>query len=181
MSVFFLAIISGNQILNRKIFLKRQFGLNLMFVKFLENIDRFNSELTDTSYLKAKAGDNWRSVLKKTRERLAMGKFRLISKRIIMAVACIEQEFSKKKLLKTKKINLIAEGTKKYFFLGLLIYGFLIIPFAIIAFFFTSGLDLAVKMLVLLVGYLFVCFLGFTIVEPLINLLIVKKVLEKLR
>lgn len=180
-ALFFLVIITSNQLLKRKIFLKQQFGLNLMFVNFLDSYDRFSSEVTDTRFLKAKVEDNWKLILKKTRESLGRKKFRPISKKIVMAIATIEQVFPNVNLLDKEKINSIFKRTEKYFFIGLIVHGFLIIPFGVIAFFFTSGLALAVKFLVLLVGYLFVCFLSFTIVEPVMNLLILKKVFEKFK
>jgi len=175
--IFYLfALLALNYIVRHLLFFKNQLRLNLGFIHFL---DLDNDKKQDYLRVKIVLPANASQRIKTAKEHLKKGGVRFISKKLLLAVAAMQIKnggvegdgfISKKRLKRSRKLVI------KVLFFQLFAFFVLLVPFALISFFFTMGQAVSVKYIIYLLGFFFVYFLNAAIAEPIAGLMIQEKV-----
>lgn len=153
-------------LIRKKLFLKRQLILNLMFVDFLKNKDKTDFTLTAAEDLSLKKLPETKTGLKKE----GAG---FISHKLLLAVAAVRlKEKEDAAPLSREKLEKLKQSVLKYNFFGVLIFFILLVPFVFISFLFTRGLAVSIQMMIYLLGVFFVYFLYSAVFDPIIYLII---------
>ena len=151
-------------IVRKRLFLKRQLRLNLMFVEFLGKKDR-------QDFSPVEAGKFLLKKVKEVKSGLKEEGAGFIPDKLLLALTALrtggeDRSFTIGELKKLKA------ATLKYIFMDALIFLIVLIPFALISFFFTKGFVVSIQLLIYLLGFLFVYFLNSAVFDPILYLII---------
>ncbi len=168
--VFLFVLIIGDYFLERYLFLKNKYDLNIAFFNYLNK----KKDFSDTVVNK-----DWRIELKKTKQELKDQNIKIYSRKILCAISVIRRENN---VFPFKEIKNSMGLIWKYFFYELFIFIVILLPFAIISFLFSSGFVIkgSVNFLIFTLGFIFVYFLETSLIKPVFYLIIQKKLYERI-
>lgn len=183
-AVFFIVYSSGNYFLfpvylgavvlmgffvRRRLFLKWNLGFNIHFIHFLSEVEVVLGKLE----FPRKPG----SVLREIRLDLKREGFGRVSRRLVVVLAALH--LAGKGLQPGVGVvrGLVSEVWRLMLIDGM-VFSFLLIPFGLISFVFTMGMESAVRELIYAVGFFFAWFLHSGIVQPVTGLILQKRALE---
>ncbi len=165
---YMVLLVVLNYFIRKFLFFRHQLILNLFYVRFLGN----RGVLPNTE-----VPCDLRVTLKQVSQSLKEMGYRFRSHKLLAAltaeVTAGNTMRSPLELKKGKKLILA------YFFLQCLVVLLVWLPFALISFLFTMGLSSHLKFLIYLLSFFFVYFLNATIIDPMVALLVQKRITEK--
>lgn len=166
--VFLFVLIIGDYFLERYLFLKNKYDLNMAFFNYLNK----KKDFSDT------VNKDWRIELKKTKQELKDQNIKIYSRKILCAISVIKRENN---ALSFKEIKNSMGLIWKYLFYELFIFIVILLPFAIISFLFSSGFVIkgSVNFLIFTLCFIFVYFLETSLIKPIFYLIIQKKLYEQ--
>lgn len=167
--VFLFVLIIGDYFLERYLFLKNKYDLNMAFFNYLNK----KKDFSDT------VNKNWRIELKKTKQELKDQNIKIYSRKILCAISVIKRENN---ALSFKEIKNSMGLIWKYLFYELFIFIVILLPFAIISFLFSSGFVIkgSVNFLIFTLCFIFVYFLETSLIKPIFYLIIQKKLYQRI-
>jgi hypothetical protein len=168
--VFLFVLIIGDYFLERYLFLKNKYDLNMAFFNYLNKKKDFSDIVVNK---------DWRIELKKTKQELKDQNIKIYSRKILCAISVIKRENN---ALSFKEIKNSMGLIWKYFFYELFIFIVILLPFAIISFIFSFGFVIKgpVNFLIFTLGFIFVYFLEASLIKPIFYLIIQKKLYERI-
>jgi L-cystine uptake protein TcyP (sodium:dicarboxylate symporter family) len=178
--VYLVGIILLSLLIRRTIFLKWDLGLNIHFIRFLARLEGSESQIegagSDSS--RVHLPQNPGETLKKIKENLKKSNIHRLSFRLLTALAALHingQELPKESshpdsILRLKRYAL------RLTLMEVLAFLLLLIPFGLISFLFTIGVESAVKVLIYVLGFFFAWFLQSAIVLPISGLILQKRI-----
>lgn len=167
--VFLFVLIIGDYFLERYLFLKNKYDLNMAFFNYLNK----KKDFSDT------VNKDWRIELKKTKQELKDQNIKIYSRKILCAISVIKRENN---ALSFKEIKNSMGLIWKYLFYELFIFIVILLPFAIISFLFSSGFVIkgSVNFLIFTLCFIFVYFLETSLIKPIFYLIIQKKLYKRI-
>ncbi len=167
--VFLFVLIIGDYFLERYLFLKNKYDLNMAFFNYLNK----KKDFSDT------VNKDWRIELKKTKQELKDQNIKIYSRKILCAISVIKRENN---ALSFKEIKNSMGLIWKYLFYELFIFIVILLPFAIISFLFSSGFVIkgSVNFLIFTLCFIFVYFLETSLIKPIFYLIIQKKLYQRI-
>lgn len=187
---FLFLLVIGNFFIRRFLVRRNQLYLNAQYIDYLYHHERGNSgdrgnsfPPHDTSSFPPNA-PNAREITGTVRSILSKQGVRMVSLKLILALAAMEinnRENREKENPATPSIDQVQWSHLKtipraYQFFQLGIFLALLIPFMLISFLITMGTPLALRWLIFPLGFFVVYFLNAGIVDPLIGLMVQKRV-----
>lgn len=162
--LFLAGVILISFFIRGRLLLKWNLGLNIHFVDFLSNADNMASS-------GLKFPGKVRSVLREIRTNLKEEGFGLVSGRLAVVLAALRLS-GKTSLPGVNEIRGLISEDRKLLWIDGLFFSFLLIPFGLISFVFTIGMESAVQELIYVVGFFFAWFLHSGIVRPITFLIL---------
>jgi hypothetical protein len=151
--------------------------MNVMFLYFL---DMDVGAGKDFLQVKLPGAGDLANIVKKARGELRKAGVKVILNKLLLAVSGVRLKNEKGSVSREIDVNVRLSFIYKYVLLQFFIFFILMIPFGAISFFFTMGMGVTlagpVRYLIYLLGFLFVYFLNAVIVEPIVCLLVQRRV-----
>jgi len=171
--VFLFVLIIGDYFLERYLFLKNKYDLNMAFFNYLNKNKK--KDFSDTVVNK-----DWRIELKKTKQGLKDQNIKIYSRKMLYAISVIKSKNND--VLFFDEIKKSMGLVWKYFFYEFFVFIVILIPFAIISFLFSSGFVIkgSVNFLIFTLGFIFVYFLETSLIKPIFYLIIQKKLYQRI-
>jgi hypothetical protein len=161
------------------LFFKQQLRMNVMFLYFLD-MDVGMDAGRDFLRVKLPGAGDLAGIVKKAKGELKKAGVRVILNKLLLAVSGVRIKNEKGSAGREIDVNVRLSFIYKYVLLQFVVFFILMIPFGVISFFFTMGMGVTVagpvKYLIYLLGFFFVYFLNAVIVEPVVCLLVQRKV-----
>lgn len=169
--VFLFVLIIGDYFLDKYIFSKNKYNLNISFFNYLNKEKGFSGIV---------ANKDWRVELKKTKQELKDQNIKIYSRKILCAISVIKSKNNN--VLFFEEIKNSMGLIRKYFFYEFFVFIAILIPFAIISFLFSYGFVIkgSVNFLIFTLCFIFVYFLETSLIKPIFYLIIQKKLYERI-
>ena len=180
--VYLAGIIFLSLLIRRTIFLKWDLGLKIHFIRFLARLESSESqtEKAGSDSTRVNLPRNPGETLKKIKVNLKKRGIHRLPFKLLTALAAPHingQELSKKSshpgsILRLKRYAL------RLTLMEVLAFLLLLIPFGLISFLFTIGVESAVKSLIYVLGFFFAWFLHSAILLPISGLILQRRIVE---
>ena len=181
--VYLVVVIVLSVLIRRLIFFKRRLGLNAYFFRFL---DRLESSGDDPGKLKkameGKVGIpyNLKKILEQEKEDIQESGMKWVPGKLLLVfgAAHIGGYDFPEKIYDRGPLEDLKQQALRLAWLEAALFLFLLIPFVLISFLFTVGMESAVKDLIYTLGFFFAWFLHSSLVVPISSLILQKRMLE---
>jgi len=167
--LFLFVLIIGDYFLEKYIFFKNKYNLNILFFNYLNKERGFSGIVVNK---------DWRIELEKTKQELKDQNIKIYSRKILCAISVIKS--TNNNVLFFEEIKNSMGLIREYFFYEFFIFIAILLPFAVISFLFSSGFEIqgSVKFLIFTLGFIFVYFLETSLIKPIFYLIIQKKLYQ---
>ncbi|MCK4835386.1 MAG: hypothetical protein KAT17_02050 [Candidatus Aminicenantes bacterium] len=172
---FFILIL--HHVLKSSFLIKQQWILNTGFAFFLKYQGMLPQPTgQENDSINRLSSGQIRSWLKSTHDDFVEKGVRVFSKKLLWSVSTLKRTVCYDFILDKETGKKMQQITMKYFFIKVLIFLMLLIPFVMISVLFTIGLQIELKFIFVLLGFCFVYFLNAAIFEPIFYLLVQRKI-----
>jgi len=179
---YLVVIILLSFLIRRTIFLKWDLGLNIHFIRFLHRLEGHESEIEEagSDSTRVNLPQNPGETLKKIKENLKKSGIYRIPFKLLTALAApyINGQELFKESSHPDSILRLKRYALRLTLMEALAFLLLLIPFGLISFLFTIGVESAVKVLIYVLGFFFAWFLHSAIVLPISGLILQKRIVK---
>ena len=176
-----VAMVLFSLLVRRVLFLKWHLGLNIHFVRFLSRVKESGDDVEITGSQKVSLPRNPGKLLKKIRKELKTCGMERVSAKLSTVLAAAHLAGFEPLPIETPRLQSIRRlrvHVLRLTFIEALAFLFLLVPFGLISFLFTMGMENTVRELIYAVGFFFAWFLHCAIVLPITGLILQKKTMD---
>lgn len=179
--IFLVVMALFSLLVRRVLFLKWHLGLNIHFIRFLSRVKEDGSEPEAVGSQKVNLPRNPGKLLKRIRKELKKGGMARVSAKLSTVLAAAHLAGLEPLPIETSRLESIRRlrvHVLRLTFIEVLAFSILLVPFGLISFIFTMGMDGTVMELIFAVGFFFAWFLHCAIVLPVTSLILQKKAMD---
>lgn len=176
-----VALVLFSLLVRRVLFLKWHLGLNIHFVRFLSRMKESGDDVDMAGAPKVSLPRKPGKLLKKVRKALKAGGIERVSVKLSTVLAASHLEGFEPLPIESPRLQSIRRlrvHVLRLTFVEALAFLFLLIPFGLMSFLFTMGMENTVRELIYSLGFFFAWFLHCAIVLPITGLILQKRALD---
>lgn len=159
----------------RVVFLKRRLALNVDFTRFLVRMEDGSGMVDGAGSEKVKLPQDLKKLLKEIKDNLKKGGVKFISTKLAIALAASRIE-GHEPTMGEEQLRWWQGYSARIALFEVLAFSILFLPFGLISFLFTLGMDSTVTQLIYVMGFFFAWFLHSGIVTPIAGLIMQRKI-----
>ena len=179
--IFLVVTALFSLLVRRSLFLKWHLGINIHFIHFLSRVKEGGSELETAGSPKVNLPRKPGKLLKEIKKELKKGGMARVSTKLSTVIAAAHLAGLEPLPIGTARfesIRRLSGHVLRLTFIEAMAFSILLVPFGLISFVFSIGMDGTVTELICAVGFFFAWFLHCAVVLPVTSLILQKKALD---